>query len=337
MGFFSGGKSTSKTGFHALPFELRNMVREYSEGVDRFVSPTGANSKGNISRFTPMAQSADETRAFDLLRKGFSPTHQSLASDIQMQMNPYNQSVIDGINREAGGQYSILKQSLNEAGQMGSNRQMLGANDIDLSRQQQIGSFLQGQHNTAMQNALTVLPQLRAADAQGLMGIGEFQRNLELARKQAPVTALQAAVGLGQGMGVSSAVGSTTKTTQKSGGLGSSLLGGLGNIGGMLSGIGGVFGGGSGVADNAGAPAGAAGGGLMSFLGFSDRRLKENIEEAGMENGHKIYSFNYMGDNKKFIGVMADEVEKTNPEAIKEVRGFKAVDYDKIGVVFREA
>ncbi len=314
MGFFSGSKKKTKTGYYSLPQNLKGMVDQIADGSNQYV--TGAN---NISRFTPMAQTADETRAFDILRQGFAPTQQSLAADIGLQMNPYNQSVIDTINRQAGGEYSILKQAMNEAGQMGSNRQMLGANDIDLTRTQQIGSFLQGQFDKAMQNSLTVLPQLRAADAQGLLGIGGFQRGLDYQTKQAPVTALQTASGLAQGLGLNSAIANTSETTQKSGGLGSMLLGGLTGGGGGGGGLGSI-------------------GGLVSGIGslFSDRRLKENIEEAGEENGHRVYSFNYTGDDRKYIGVMADEVLETHPEAVAEVDGYLAVDYDRIGVRFRE-
>ncbi|MDP9195216.1 MAG: tail fiber domain-containing protein [Pseudomonadota bacterium] len=330
MGFFSGSKKTTKTGYYSLPDNLKGMIDRIASGSNQYV--TGEN---NISRFTPMAQTADETRAFDILRQGFAPTQQSLASDINLQMNPYNQSVIGAINRQAGGEYSILKQAMNEAGQMGSNRQMLGANDIDLTRTQQIGSFLQGQFDKAMQNSLTVLPQLRAADAQGLLGIGEFQRGLESQTKQAPVTALQTATGLAQGLGLNSAIANTSQTTQKSGGLGASLLGA---IGGGLSAADKLFGGGAGAAGAAGAAAGGGGflSGLGSLFAFSDRRLKENIKGAGEENGHRVYRFNYRGDDRKYIGVMADEVLETHPEAVAEMDGYLAVDYSKIGVRFRE-
>jgi hypothetical protein len=69
---------------------------------------------------------------------------------------------------------------------------------------------------------------------------------------------------------------------------------------------------------------------------FSDQRMKENIVPAGQENGYNIYEFNYIGDDKKYTGVMAQEVEKTHPEAIGERDGFKTVNYDMIGVQMRE-
>lgn len=67
----------------------------------------------------------------------------------------------------------------------------------------------------------------------------------------------------------------------------------------------------------------------------SDRTLKENIVFAGIENGFNVYQFNYIGKPQKYIGVMADEVMKTNPEAVTKINGYKAVYYDRIGVRFR--
>ena len=69
----------------------------------------------------------------------------------------------------------------------------------------------------------------------------------------------------------------------------------------------------------------------------SDIRLKENIKLKGIENGHNVYEFSYIDDDKKYIGVMAHEVKKIKPSAVTVIDGFMAVDYDKIGVEMREA
>jgi hypothetical protein len=63
---------------------------------------------------------------------------------------------------------------------------------------------------------------------------------------------------------------------------------------------------------------------------FSDARLKEDIEPVGeLYDGTNIYRYRYKGDDTPRIGVMAQEVEKTNPDAVIEVGGYKAVDYSK--------
>jgi hypothetical protein len=79
--------------------------------------------------------------------------------------------------------------------------------------------------------------------------------------------------------------------------------------------------------------------GLMNALGTiggaaiiaSDRRLKTDIKKVGKtESGLPIYTYKYKGDNKTQMGVMAQDVEKKNPEAVSEVGGYKAVNYKKI-------
>ncbi len=63
---------------------------------------------------------------------------------------------------------------------------------------------------------------------------------------------------------------------------------------------------------------------------MSDERTKENKQVVGeLDNGLPIYKFNYKGDNKTQIGVMAQDVEKDNPSAVKEIGGIKMVDYNK--------
>ena len=79
--------------------------------------------------------------------------------------------------------------------------------------------------------------------------------------------------------------------------------------------------------------------GAAGAKAFSDRTLKENIEEVGKsENGLTIYHFDYI--NKKygegrFEGVMAQDLIKTHPQAILQVGDKLAVDYNKIDVDFR--
>jgi len=71
---------------------------------------------------------------------------------------------------------------------------------------------------------------------------------------------------------------------------------------------------------------GAALGGYLA----SDRRIKENIESVGkLDNGLTVYKFNYIGDDTVHIGLMAQEVEEVNPDAVIEIDGIKHVYYDK--------
>ena len=69
-----------------------------------------------------------------------------------------------------------------------------------------------------------------------------------------------------------------------------------------------------------------------AFASLSDPRLKENVQLLGKEaDGLGIYSFNYIGDDKAHVGVMADEVAELRPYALgPEVDGYKSVRYDRL-------
>lgn len=201
MGLFTkifGGdesKSTqsSESGYRLLPQDIKNSIEQYArQTTNMFKTPSGAESM-----FRPEGFSAQEQSILDrMLGNGYAPTASTVASDIELQMNPYNDAVINEINRQAQGENSILKQNATAAGQFGSNRQMLGANDIDLTRMDRMRSFLSDQYNTSLQNALTTLPQARLqSDLTGLSS-GEAQRQLAEAQRLVPLTALQAYGGL---------------------------------------------------------------------------------------------------------------------------------------------
>lgn len=222
MGFLSaltGGSESSSgaqsnSGFGLLPQQIQGAYNSYGTAVGNQI-----NNPNLTNMFTPLGQTAGETQAYNAINQGFTPNQQGLNADIAMQTNPFDSSVIDTINRQAGGDYSILKQSLDQAGQFGSNRQNLGANDIDLSRLQQIGTFKQNQFNTALQNALTTLPGLRQQDAQAQLGAGANQRNLAMQTSTAPITALQqigAALGILPTNGGSQST-STSKSSSENG------------------------------------------------------------------------------------------------------------------------
>lgn len=84
--------------------------------------------------------------------------------------------------------------------------------------------------------------------------------------------------------------------------------------------------------------AGSAIGGIGAA--FSDSALKTNIKfENKIKNNLPIYTFEYINKNHgvgRFEGVMAQDVEKTYPQAVSiSPEGYKMVDYSQIGIEFR--
>lgn len=184
----SSGSSAqqSTSGFRDLPPEIQDAFKSLATTAQGYIG-----NPSTTSMFTA-TQSPLTTQGNAAISQGFTPNAQQLQSSIAMQQNPYDKYVIDEINRQAGGQNSALQQNLNSAGQFGSNRQFLGANDIDLSRMNNIGSFLQGNYNTSLQNALTTIPQSQAATAAAQLQAGQQQQQFGLQQQQAPISGLGA-------------------------------------------------------------------------------------------------------------------------------------------------
>lgn len=210
-GSSGSSQQQSTSGFGLLPPDIQNSYTTYANAV----TPQIANA---TQAYTPLPQTQGETQAYNAINQGFAPTQQSLNSDLSMLQNPFNSSVIDQINRQAGGQYSVLKQALNESGQFGSNRQTLGANDIENSRQSNIGSLLQNQYNTAIGQIFNNLIPQRQQDAANQLQAGASQRQLAGQTSQAPIVGLQqigAALGILPASGGSQSTGSSEQSSSK--------------------------------------------------------------------------------------------------------------------------
>jgi len=65
---------------------------------------------------------------------------------------------------------------------------------------------------------------------------------------------------------------------------------------------------------------------------WSDARAKENIKHVGTSNGVKLYEFNYKGLTTRYRGPMAQDLQKTHPEAVIDKDGLLVVDFDKLPV-----
>jgi hypothetical protein len=90
------------------------------------------------------------------------------------------------------------------------------------------------------------------------------------------------------------------------------------------------------TAEKQGMDFGSIFGGIMQFLpmmfGMSDRRDKTDIVKLGKSDKSEfpLYAYRYKGEPKsypKIVGIMAQDVEKTRPDAVFEVGGHKVINY----------
>jgi len=70
--------------------------------------------------------------------------------------------------------------------------------------------------------------------------------------------------------------------------------------------------------------------GLMSAAAMSDERLKENIRHIGTYNDINWYEYNYLWSPKKWVGVIAQELERIMPEAVGKINGYRYVNYEMV-------
>jgi hypothetical protein len=251
----------------------------------------------------------------DSARQAGTQLGQGILGDIGNVQGQNNQFRLAGAGLAQG-------QTAQEAGVLG---QVLGGDEFNSNlgvtkAQGFIGAGQQGT-NAALQ-AAGLLPQtdaLRYAPGQALIGIGDkqqmnYQQGLDALQdtfneqQQTPwqllsqYSAFPTTIG---GMG-GTVVGNSTKKTETSG------AGGLQSIlGGLTSGV-----------------------GLLGKLGvLSDERAKENIQPVGkLADGQTVHAYNYKGDPRTQIGLLAQEVAEKRPQAVGRV-GLG----DLLGVDYAEA
>ena len=94
------------------------------------------------------------------------------------------------------------------------------------------------------------------------------------------------------------------------------------------------------LANTAGSIAGATSDAVKAaapaMIAASDKRVKKNIKKIGEKNGYNWYEFEYKDGyglpKGKQEGVIAQEVEKVNPDAVTTINGIKHVYYSMLGV-----
>lgn len=201
----SSQQQTSQSGFSLLPPAIQNAFTGLATTAGNTLNPNGTpNAAVNT---LPALSAPAQAAQGQIQNQNFNITPQSIQSGISEQMNPYDSSVIGQIENAQNGSLSQLNSYLTNAGQFGSNRGMLGASDISNVAANQVGSFLNGEYNTALNNSLTTIPQTNAQGAANAVTSGQLTQQQQMQNQQAPVTSLSQ---LAQLMGILPTSGGST-------------------------------------------------------------------------------------------------------------------------------
>lgn len=243
--------------------------------------------------FAPIGLTSEELMAEGLLNAPFTDP-MGYKQNIETLLSPYRDIITSDINRQFEAPQGALASRASEAGAFGSSRHRAGEADLERTRLDAISNAMQGQYNIAQDQY--------NAGIGNLMNFGGLERSVDLQQRMAPVSAYQTYMS-----GTAPFIGAQTYNPVTTTGGSSGLLGGLQKA------------------------AGIAQTGMQLYSMFSDKRLKKNIKEIGRCMGLPLYIFEYIGDCKKVVGFMADEVEKLFPQAVFEKNGYKAVMYGVMG------
>lgn len=298
----------------------------YSNNANAFVAPLTATQQAGIQNTNIMAGAAQPYYQAGAALTGFgAQTANPEALNVGQYYNPFTQAVaaptLAALQQQQGVERSSLMNPQTARSFGGDRSGIVAAN---LARQQDLAT------------AQAMAPIYQNAFTQAL-GAAQQQQGVGLAAQQANLNRLLQAGGqLGQlGTGAQQAglagaqaqlgAGQTEQQTQQAG------LQALYNqfqqqqaypfqIAQFLSNI--ATGTGA-LSGNQTTSTTTGGGGF-----FSDERLKENIQKVGETNdGQNIYRYNYKGDPRTQIGLLAQEVVQDHPEAVGKRDGYLTVDY----------
>lgn len=325
-------QNVAKTPYQGYTGELTAGINNQQQtGINNINSAAGY-AQPYVTGALGQLQSASQPITSEDIARYANPYTQSVVNATQAQFNNQNQQQAQGVTGNAISQ-----------GALGGNR--VGVAQANLANQQQLAQapvIANLMNQGYSQGVATALSQQQAgmsgANAIGNLGIAGQNAALTGANQQVNAGTLQQTTQ----QAADTAAYDQYKTAQAYPYQQAQWLAGMdtsiGNaMGSSTSGTGttttptntwsqalGAVTSGTGILGSTGAFGSA---GWLAAL--SDERAKENIESVGKtHDGQIIYKFNYKGHPQTHIGLLAQEVEKKNPDAVQEKNGLKYVDYD---------
>ena len=338
-----GGKSTTSTQTVSIPPEVMaryNAVNARAEDVaatpfqqygGQFVAPLSPTQQAGVQNTSTAAGQAQPYygAATSLTLAGAQDVGKLTGNQIGQYMDPFVGSVVQptlqALQQQQGQERSQLQSNAIRAGAFGGDR--AGLERANLARQQGLGTaqaiapLLSQAYGQAVQTA-TGQQGVQAADLARRMQAGQQIAGLGTAAQAAGIQGAQAQLQAGQVEQQTQQADLTAQYQQflQQRGYPFQVAQFLANI---AMGTGAL----SGSTTTTEQP-----GGL-----FSDERLKHDAKRVGYtDDGLPIYTFEYNGDNKTHMGVMAQDVEKKHPDAVGHAPAsdghmYKTVDYGKLG------
>lgn len=336
----------------ADPYSFVPYTAQGQAGINALANPygkTGGNFNFGQQANAQFGQAANTLGgAGQYFQNGaYNPTGADIAGAIGNWQNPFESSVIGGLNQDYT---KSLDQGVNAlsaglGGAFGGDRAALGLGNFGAQTQdnylQNVGNLRYSGFQSAAQQAQQQLQNDRNAQftaGQGMTALGGQQaalgsnlfnsrlgmediRNSQQGYNQNSVNQLLQ----------SDALQRAPQQTNQQIGL-QQLQTLLSSITPFLSGTTGALGETKGALSSGGnGIAGIANAGMQLF---SDIRLKENVTAAGTRNGHNWYEFNYKRHpEQRFRGVMAQDIMQTHPWAVVEdATGYLKVNYSMLGL-----
>jgi hypothetical protein len=303
----------------------------YSQDPNAFVAPLSQTQQAGIQNTNAMAGAAQPYygAATGLAAQSTGSVNPS-ALNVGQYMNPYTQSVVNAtqaaMNQQQGQQLSQQQADAIRGGAFGGDRaglqraQLMGQQS--LAQAQAIAPLYQQNYNQALaaaQQQQGVGLGAEQANRQNLQNAAQLFGSIGTNAQQAGLAGAQAQLAAGQQQQQTQQAGlqALYNQFQQQQGFPYQQAQFLANI-----------------ATGTGALSGNATSGTSTTTGgggfFSDERLKENIKKVGETNdGQPIYRYNYKGDQRTQIGLLAQDVEKKHPEAVGLAGGYKTVNYKK--------
>jgi hypothetical protein len=312
----------------------------YSQDPNAFVAPLSQTQQAGIQNTNAMAGAAQPYygAATGLAAQSTGSVNPS-GLNVGQYMNPFTQSVVNAtqaaMNQQQGQQLSQQQADAIRGGAFGGDRaglqraQLMGQQS--LAQAQAIAPLYQQNYNQALaaaQQQQGVGLGAEQANRQNLQNAAQLFGNIGTSAQQAGLAGAQAQLAAGQQQQQTQQAGlqALYNQFQQQQGFPYQQAQFLANI-----------------ATGTGALSGNASSGTSTTTGgggfFSDERLKENIKKVGETNdGQPIYRYNYKGDQRTQIGLLAQDVEKDHPEAVGSSQGYKTVDYKKAteGAIHKE-